>query len=140
MVTAVPYPLAGLVVGGVALATSNLGVYGAVLSAMLLTVGAVVSIVLAYAERAIVAHDLGLIDALWYAWRVFSEHRSTSLLLWTISVLLAGLTAAIAGSMWLTFATATGIVLAVVLAAIANAFFWNFWTLAYLRLDPAPTA
>ena len=55
-------------------------------------------------------------------------------------MLLAGLTAAIGGSMWLAFATATGIVLAVLLAAIANAFFWNFWTLAYLRLDPAPTA
>jgi len=111
-----------------------------VLSAILLTLGAVVSIVLVYAERAIVKRDLSLIAALRYAWRLFSEHRGASLLTWTLSVLFAGLTAAIAGSMWLMFATATGIVLAVLLAAIANAFFWNFWTLAYLRLDPAPTA
>ena len=53
--------LVGLVVGGVALATrsENLGAFGAILSALLLTVGTVVSIVLAYAERAIVVHDLG---------------------------------------------------------------------------------
>jgi hypothetical protein len=132
--------LAAIVVGALVLMISNLGGAGALLGALVLTLGVVASIVLAYAERAIVVHDLSLGDALGHGWRVFSDHLSTSLLTWMLSVMLAAVIGALVASMWTLVAGVTAVIALVTLAAIANTFFWSFWTLAYLRLDPPVTA
>ena len=132
--------LVAVVVGASALAIGGLGSAGAALAAGVLTLGAVASIVLAYAERAIVVHDLSALDGLRHGWQVFSAHRGTSLLAWIISVLAAAWFALVGGSMWVMFASTLAIVFVVLLAAIANTFFWNFWTLTYLRLDPPASA
>ncbi len=128
------------VLGAVIGATASLGAVGAVLGALILTLGVAASIVLAYAERAIVVHDLRATEALSHAWRLFTEHLSTSLLTWVLSLALALAIGGIAGSVWVLFAGAAAVVAVVMLAAIANAFFWNLWTLVYLRLDPPITA
>jgi hypothetical protein len=132
--------LVGVVLGASALAIGGLGSAGAALAAGVLSLGAVASIVLAYAERAIVVRDLSALDGLRHGWQVFSAHRGTSLLAWIISVLAAAWFAVLGGSMWEMFASTVAIVLVCVLAAIANTFFWNFWTLTYLRLDPPTSA
>lgn len=132
--------LVSAVLGAVIGATASLGAIGAVLGAVILTLGVIASIVLAYAERAIVVHDLRATAALSHAWRLFTEHLSTSLLTWVLSLALAALVGAVAGSVWVLFAGAAAIVAVVMLAAIANTFFWNLWTLVYLRLDPPITA
>lgn len=132
--------LVAIVAGAIVLMTTNLGGAGALLGAIVLTLGVVASIVLAYAERAIVVHDLSLVDALGHGWRVFTHHLSTSLLTWMLSVLVAAAIGALVASMWTLFAGVTAIIALVTLAAIANTFFWSFWTLAYLRLDPPVTA
>jgi hypothetical protein len=159
--------LASVVVGSVVLAAMSLGGAAALFGAVSLTVGVVASIVLAYAERAIVIHDLGPIAALRHGWRVFSSHLSTSLLTWVVSLLLSAGAGAIAATaigslvllfggvgvaLWLTsglsaalilnagVAGAAVIALLIVLAAIANTFFWSYWTLAFMRLDSPTTA
>jgi len=130
-----------IVGGAVVLATTNLGPVGALLGALALTVGATLSVVLAYAERAIIALDLGPLAALRHGWQLFIEHLNQSLLVWLLSVLLAvgagGIVAGLASSLTLL----AGIVVLVAGAAVANAFFWSYWTLAYVRLtSPATTA
>jgi hypothetical protein len=133
--------LASVVVGSVVLAATSLGGAAALFGALSLTVGVVASIVLAYAERAIVIHDLGLIAALRHGWRIFSSHLSTSLLTWVLSLLLAVGVGAVA-AMLLNAGLAGAVVIAalVVLAAIANTFFWSYGTLAFMRLDSPTTA
>jgi hypothetical protein len=122
------------------------------------------SIVVSFAQRAIFAENVGPLDALRIGWNMVSSHLGVSLLVWLINVALAigvalatGLIAAVvagvlavpAVALWAAtgFTTATVAYLAlgviVVLAAvlvlvgIANTFFWNYWTLAYLRLSRA---
>ncbi|MDQ3809315.1 MAG: hypothetical protein M3336_03400 [Chloroflexota bacterium] len=159
--------IVSVVVGSVAAVAVNLGGLGVLFGALALTAGAVASIVLAYAERAIVVRDLGPIAALRHAWQVFTDHLSASLLTWLISVLLSvavGVAAAVAIGLLVAFfggiglalwfasglsaglllnagvAVAVVIALLVTVAAIANTFFWSYWTVAYLRLDPPVTA
>jgi hypothetical protein len=74
---------------------------------------------------------------------VFSAHLSTSLLIWVVSLLLSvgvGAVAAMAIGALVLSAGAALIALLVVVAAIANTFFWNYWTLAFMRLDSPATA
>jgi hypothetical protein len=124
--------------------------------------GVAVSIVVAFAQRAIAVEDLGPLGALGAGWRLLRAHLGESLLTWLIALGLgvgAGLATALA--LGVLFAVLGGVgvgvwavagltgptvvygvgaglaLLAVLLAAIgvANTFFWNYWTIAYLRLS-----
>jgi hypothetical protein len=130
-----------------------------VLLAIVAAVGA--SIVIVYAQRAIAVDDVGAIAALRFGWETLRRHLGESLLTWAISLglsavavmaLLATFVGAVAwlgGFGWgiwallgvraLTIVYAivgglTVLAIGVVLAAIANTFFWNYWTLAYMEL------
>jgi len=129
------------------------------------------SIIVAYAERAIYAEDAGPIEALKSGWRVLRGNLATSALLWLLNVALsigAGILLALTGmlvigalgaagaAMWFTtgwsaalFTYSAAGVMAVFAAAllacaVVNTFFWNFWSLAYVRLtgftNPTPMA
>ena len=120
------------------------------------------SIVVAFAQRAIAVEDVGPIDALRSAWRLTRTHLGESLLTWLINVGLAlasgiafivgvlgavvvlggggALVFAVAGFTAPTFAyigvgAAVLLVGVLTLAGIANTFFWTFWTLVYLRFS-----
>ena len=142
-------------------------VIGATLFALpLFTVLAVValglSIVVAFAQRAIAVENVGPVDALRSGWRLARAHMGESLLAWLINVGLAIATAFMAllgigaglvllgGIGWAVFSIAgltaptvayIGVggvalfALILTLTGIANAFFWTYWTLAYLRLS-----
>jgi hypothetical protein len=168
--------VAAIVVGFVVFVVQTVGatsvprwliVLGATLFALpLFTVLAVIalglSIVVAFAQRAIAIENVGPIDALRSGWHLARAHLGESLLTWLINVGLAIATALTAllgiggalvllgGMGWALFSVAgftaptiayIGIgglaVLALLLtvAGIANAFFWTYWTLAYLRLS-----
>ena len=136
---------------------------------VLIVVGLTLSIVVAFAQRAIVVENIGPLAALQSGWRLTRTHVGESLLTWLVNVGLAiatgitfglGLVGAlvlVGGIGALVFAVAGltapsiayiglgGLVLVVgvlTLAGIANAFFWTYRTLAYLRLSghAAPTA
>ena len=136
---------------------------------VLIVVGLTLSIVVAFAQRAIVVENVGPIDALQSGWRLTRTHVGESLLTWLVNIgtryrdghrvglgvvgallLLGGIGAlvfAVAGLTALTLAyvglgSLVFVVGVLTLAGIANAFFWTYWTLAYLRLSghAAPTA
>jgi hypothetical protein len=123
--------------------------------------GIALSVVVAYAERAIYAEDAGPIDALRAGWRTLRASPGTSALLWLINVALAigvGIAAALVGLVLLAVVGGAGFALwsaagwsaalfaygalglvlllaaALAFGAVANTFFWNYWTLAYVRL------
>jgi len=133
-----------LVLASVVPAALRLGVVGAGLGAIALTAGVVASIVLTYAERSIVAHDLAPLAALGAGWRLFWTYPGQSLLAWSLSVGLAfgaaaaatlglGMVLVLVGGLGLiTLAAVIGVL--VLLAAVANTYFWSYWTLAYVRL------
>ncbi len=153
-------------------------VVGATLFALpLFTVFVVValglSVVVAFAQRAIAVENVGPVDALRSGWQLARAHLGESLLTWLINVGLAiatGVTALLGivgavvllgGIGWALFSIAgltaptiayiglggvALLALILTLTGIANAFFWTYWTLAYLRLsgrggqEMAPTA
>lgn len=167
---------AAIVVGFVMLVVRTVGetsvprwliVVGATLFALpLFTVVAVIalglSIVIAFAQRAIAVENVGPVDALRSGWRLARAHIGESLLTWVINVGLAiatGLTALLGigsaavllgGIGWALFSVAgltapmvayigvgglALLALVLTLAGIANAFLWTYWTLAYLKLS-----
>jgi hypothetical protein len=119
------------------------------------------SIVVAYAQRAVYAEDAGPAAALRAGWRVLREHPGASVLVWLVNLALAfgaGIVLALAFAavavvlvglgvgVWAIASAAapraayavmaavviiTGVTFAV---AVSNTFFWTYWTLAYLRL------
>lgn len=118
-------------------------------------------IAIAYAQREIVANDLGPWTALTHGWGLTRSHLGSSLLVWLINIGLAiGAGIAIAFALiilvlilgvigvifWAAFGFGTptiayivlGIIITLagawLLGAISNTFFWSYWTLAYLRL------
>jgi len=120
------------------------------------------SIVVAFAQRAIAVENVGPIDALRSGWQLARAHLGESLLTWLINVGLAIATALTAllgigavvvlfgGIGWTIFSLAgltaptvayigvggvALLALILTLTGIANAFFWTYWTLAYLRLS-----
>ncbi len=133
---------------------------------ILIVAALIVSIVVAYAQRAIAAEDIGPVAALRLSWHLLRLHVGESLLAWLINVALAiGAAIAIAASVLSTLLALIGVGAAISAAAgfatptlvyiglaalgllavgltlvgVANTFFWNYWTLAYLRLSgPAP--
>jgi hypothetical protein len=144
-------------------------VVGLVAAALLIPFAIAFSIVLTYAQRAIVADNVGAIAAIRSGWGVLRRHVGDSFLVWLITVGLAiaanlaivvaiGVVGVILVGIGLIlwsaigFTAITGIyvglgVVAIIavawgLEAIANVFLWDFWTLAYLRLTlaaPEPT-
>ena len=119
------------------------------------------NIVVAYAQRAIAIGDLGPLAALRAGWLLLRANLGTSVLVWLVNLVLAtaaglaiglvlllgiGLLVGLGALVWLSagfsaplfgYAVVGGIVLvaaALALAGAANTFFWNYWTLAYLRL------
>jgi hypothetical protein len=131
----------------------------AFLIALPLVVG--LTIVVAYAQRAIVVEDVGPWDALGVGVRLVRDRLGPSLLVWLISLALGigaafalGLAAVlliiplggVGALLFLTTGISAGsiayaVVAALVfigvmwfLAAIVNTYFWHFWTLAYLDL------
>jgi hypothetical protein len=134
--------LAASVVAIAVVSVTGLGAFGVLVATLVLTIGAIASVVLAYAERAIVTRDLGVLAAIRYGWWLFREHLSASLLAWVVSVGLSaafGMFAALSVPGLLAAASAPafvmGLGLLVLLVAIGNTFFWSYWTLIYLRLD-----
>jgi len=125
-----------------------------------------VSIIVAFAQRAIAVEDVGAIASLRSGWRILRAHLGTSILLWLIGLLLGvggtivvivalvvlgaivlgisvALVAAAGASLWAAVPfVLVGLAALWVVAAIVNTFFWHYWTIAYLRLtgqaEPQP--
>jgi hypothetical protein len=124
--------------------------------------GIALSVTVAYAERAIYAEDAGPIEALKAGWRVLRGNLGASALVWLLNVgisigvgivvalggmALVGVLGSAAAAIWFTTGWSAALVAygavgvmglvsaALVAGAIVNTFFWNYWTLAYLRLS-----
>jgi hypothetical protein len=152
----------GVMAGSNALA-AILAVFVGLPLALLALAGAVgVSIAVCYAQRAIAAEDEGPIAALRSGVTLLASHFWESLLTWVVAlalvivsgigiVLTLGVAAALLMGMGALLWALAGMGAAVVayaglgalmlfallclLAAIANTFFWHYWTLAYLHLS-----
>jgi hypothetical protein len=134
----------------------------AIVIGLAVTIG--LTIVVAYAQRAIAAEDTGPLGALTSAWTLLRGHVRQSLLAWVVSlglavvaglaagiviVLAAGIVVLFGAMLWglagmgpaLVLYGALGVLvvisLGLVLLAINNTFFWNYWTLTYLRISQA---
>jgi hypothetical protein len=134
---------------------------GVVLVPVLIVGGIALSIVVLYAQRAIALDDVGALESLRVGWRTLRGHLGASLLAWVIGVglgLAAGLAllvlflvalALVGGvgvGVWtlvgahpvtVAYAALGGLGMLVAGAAVVgltNAFFWNYWTLAYMQL------
>ena len=137
-------------------------------AALLLVVGGtVLGIVVNYALRAIVVDGVGAVDSLRLGWRTLRAHKSASVLTLLVSiaamigaafvmvvVLIAIL--AVGGGIGVAIWAMAGMTppfiayaivavllifgILVVLSAIINTFFWNYWTLAYLRINSTTPA
>jgi hypothetical protein len=128
-------------------------------------VAVVLAIVVPYAQRAIVVEDVGPISALRSGWHLLRANLGPSLLLWLLQVGLglgAGLAVMVVfvplvivmgivgvgiwaltgpGALLIAFGAIAALTLLaalLVLAAIANTFFWHYWTQGYVRLRPRP--
>ena len=126
-----------------------------------------VSVVVLYAQRAIAVEDVGPVEALRSGWRLVREHLGDSVLAWLVALALglagglvvaagAAVAAAVLGAVGYAVLSAAGMTLAtfvygagavvavlgvlLTLVAVANTFFWNYWTIAYLRLSHQGTA
>ena len=128
-------------------------------------VGIGVGIVVAYAQRAIALRELGPIEALLVGWRLLRANLGTSLVVWVLNLAISiavgiglafgllvvgGVLAIVGVVLWLIAGGPTALTIAyiaiaavvlfavlAVVAAASNTFFWTYWTLAYLRLDPS---
>ena len=123
------------------------------------------SIVVAYAQRAIAVEDVGPLAALRAGLLLLRAHLGPSLLVWLINLALsigAGIAIAVPMFVVLILLGILGVIIYAavgfaaplivyggfallvliaafwLLAAIANSYFWSYWTLAYLRLSERP--
>src|SRR6266542_2514105 len=145
-----------------------LGALVAIPLALMGIVGGIgLSVTVAYAERAIYAEDAGPIEALRAGWRTLRANVGTSALLWLINVAMAigiGIVGTMAGLILLAVLGGAGpaiwaaagwsapliaygalgvlalVAVALTAGAMANTFFWNFWSLAYVRLTGSARA
>jgi hypothetical protein len=128
---------------------------------MLVAAALTLSIVVAFAQRAIAVENLGPLAALRSGWRLMRAHLGDSLVTGLINlalalcagiscllgilgalVLLAGIGAVLFAAVGFSAPTIAYIGLGSVLlllagltlAGVSNTFFWSYWTLAYLRL------
>jgi hypothetical protein len=120
------------------------------------------NVVVAYAQRAIAVEDVGVLASLRSGWRLLRTHLRESALLWLVNVALALVSGLAAGlvvatcaailvgvgllvyagfgliALTVAYTVVGGIALVATVAlavAIVNTYFWNYWTLAYLRLS-----
>lgn len=151
-------PAAGSVLGVAASLLAIPLTFAAVAAAVLL------SIIVPYAHRSIAQSELGAIDGLKAGWALLRRRPWPSLIAWLLGVVIGigvGLVLAVAllaalvvlGLVGLIFYLAAGfttptiayaavavliIVVALwLLSAVANTYFWHYWTLVYLRLSAA---
>jgi hypothetical protein len=137
---------------------------GLLLLVLAVVAGVIVSIVVAFAQRAIAVQDAGPIAALRIGWQTLRGHPGDSVLTWILSLVLTvaaemgaagilavliGILAAIGYGFWTAAGfTAPTIAFAIVggtltvaagltLYAIGATFFWSYWTLVYLHLTGA---
>jgi hypothetical protein len=126
-----------------------------------IAVGILASILVAYAQRAIAVEDVDALAAIRSGWRLLRAHLGTSLLAWLLNVVLGivvGIAIAFVVGAFVAALVAIGFIsgafgdlasprilflagvallivpIILLLAGIANTFFWNYWTLIYLRL------
>jgi hypothetical protein len=129
---------------------------------VLIVAALLLSVVVAFAQRAIAIEDVGPIGALQSGWRLTRSHLGDSLLTWLVNVGLAlatGLAAVLViigalallgafGALLFAMAGLSGplfayvglgglalIAVVLTMAGVANTFFWTFWTLVYFRLS-----
>lgn len=141
--------------------TAAAGLVATLTSLISIPVFIALSVVVAFAQRAIAVEDVGPVDALGISLRLVRSHLGTSALVWLINLALAfafgiaiaigvvviviplGVVAAalfaitgvsVASIAYLVAAVLALIIAAWIMGAVANSFFWNYWTLAYLRL------
>jgi hypothetical protein len=130
-----------------------------------LLLGIVMSVVIPFAQRAIVIQNVGATAAFGIGWRLFRGRLGTSLMLWIVNlavsigigigiaiVIVLGLIvlaipAVIFWSMYQTgvptiiYGVIAGVIAFLVMlamAGLANAFAWSYWTLAYLERTQEP--
>lgn len=163
-IAALAGPTAGLILAPIAVIVGLPAVLAALVGAIAL------SVVVAYAQRAIAVEDLGPLASLRSGWLLLRAHVRESALLWLINVALAigagiaaGLVLVVLAGVLMGFGmllyAAVGLALPTIVyaalgslallsggilaMAIVNTFFWSYWTLAYLRLSgqaPHPSA
>jgi hypothetical protein len=149
--------MAGAPDAGIALGT----LIGLPLVVVLMAAGLCVSIIVAFAQRAIAVEDLGPIEALRSGYGLMRVHLGESALTWLINfglgvacgvaclvgfiatlIVLAALGVAVfamsgVGTFSIAYLGVGGVLLllgGLLVSGISNAFFWNYWTLAYLKL------
>jgi hypothetical protein len=136
-------------------------VLGVIAGLALVPIAIGVSVVVAYAQRAIVDDRVGPIDGLRAAWLLARQHLSTSIFVWLVNLVLSlganfamfigllflvailallgfifylalGMGAVTIG--YIVLATLVAIAALLVAIAVVNTFFWTYWSLAYQRL------
>jgi hypothetical protein len=166
------------IIGLISLLSAGGNVLGPALGAILALPLAIASLVMAviggiifpYAERELIHHGLGPIEALWAGWCLLRSRVRQSLLIWFIGLVISvgsGVVIGIAflvlafvlvipgallwwalgpGSVTLGYIFVAGtavFLLLFVMGAISNAFSWSYWSLGYLRMvegEPVPAA
>lgn len=135
---------------------------GVVLGIALIAAGVGFSITVTYALRAIAVEEMGAFAGLGAGWALFRTHIGQSLATWGIGLALSivvgtvlgaiafglaalaggfGLFATLEISAMTILAAAVVALVGLVVAGAVNTFFWDYWTLAYLRLaHPQPVA
>jgi hypothetical protein len=133
---------------------------GLLLMLVAIPIGIVVSVVIAFAQRAIAVQEAGPIEAFRLGWRTLRHHPADTALAWLIGavltllaevgagialVLVIGAFAAIGFGIWSVAGFGPPTILYVAVAAIGTvaagltlagagaAFLWSYWTLAYLH-------
>jgi hypothetical protein len=136
-------------------------ILGVIVGLLFIPIAIAVSVVVAYAQRAIIDGNVGPIVGLRAAWLLARQHLSTSFVVWLVNLglslaanfaifvallLLAALLALVGLIFYLALGlgavtigyivVATLVVFAALLLAIAivNTFFWTYWSLAFQRL------
>jgi hypothetical protein len=154
--------VAAYVAGAPPLGIGLAALVGLPLVVALLAAGLCVSVILAFAQRAIAVEDVGPIAALRSGYSLMRVHLGESALTWLINFGLAlscGLFAMLGfvatlvvlgavgvaifaragvGALSIAYLSIGGMLLllgALLVSGISNAFFWNYWTLAYLNLS-----
>jgi hypothetical protein len=167
LTAAVAGAVVGLSVASGAVAGVAVGaLFGLPLLAALMIGGLCVSIIVAFAQRAIAVEDVGPIEALRSGYALMRLHLGESALTWVINLGLtiacgvasvAGFVATLLmlgalgvaifamagiGTVSLVYVGVGGVLLllgGLLVSGISNAFFWNYWTLAYLNLSGRAT-
>jgi hypothetical protein len=163
LIAAVVAALVGVYMAGAPVAVVALGtLIGLPLVVVLMAAGLCVSIIVAFAQRAVAVEDLGPIGALRSGYSLMRVHLGESALTWLINfglgvacgvaclmgfvvtlIVLGALGLAVfalagVGTLSIAYLGVGGVLLllgGLIVSGISNTFFWNYWTLAYLTLS-----